>query len=442
MKKIILLLLLPTVGLFSIDLNLNDYINLVEENSKELSLAQLDKQLALTQEKLARSATRPMIAGQIGYSRNFIELTQPYPVAVDTSGGGIQALITKEIKANYKNEFTYGIGLQQTIFDMKIFKALEASTLYKDLSGSVYEATRQAIITAAKKVYYLNLLTEEVLQVKISTEENAYENYIDTKKKFNSEIASELNVLQAEVNWRINVPETTLAQRNRDIALSNLKIMAGLVPSELIVFIDTLEAIPPLPITPPIPEIFGKRPDYQIKLQTKALNNIQLAANKAEFYPSLSASATYGWGKYSDEFEFDDGTGTFSLGLQVSVPIYYGGSRFSKLEKSKLEIQKSQLEIQKSREGILSDINDLELELNEASSRIESAQTTLLTAKKAYKIMEISSRSGLATQLDLKDTLLNLDGAQLNFYVAIYDYLNAYFDWQVAIGEGDKPLPN
>lgn len=441
MKKIILLLIIPAMGLFSIDLNLKDYISLVEENSKELSLAQLDKRLALTQEKLARSATRPMIAGEVGYNRNFMKMTQAYPVAVDLSGSGIQPLITKDIQSSFKNEFTYGVGLQQTIFDMKVFKALEASTLYKDLTGTVYEATRQAIITAAKKVYYLNLLTEEILHVKVSTTDNAHDNYIDIKKKFDSELASELNVLQAEVNWLINVPEATLAERNRDLALSNFRIMAGLGISESIVFVDTLESIPVLPENPPILEILRKRPDYQIKLQTKALKDIQLDANKAEFYPSLSASANYGWGKYSDKFEFDGGIDSFSLGLKLSVPIYYGGSRFSNLEKSRLEIEKSLLEIAKSKDSIISDLNDLGLKLNEASSRIESAQTTLLTAKKAYKIMEISARSGLATQLDLKDTLLNLDGAQLNFYVAIYDYLTAYFDWQAAVGEGDQLLP-
>jgi outer membrane protein TolC len=52
--------------------------------------------------------------------------------------------------------------------------------------------------------------------------------------------------------------------------------------------------------------------------------------------------------------------------------------------------------------------------------------------------MEISSRNGLATQLDLKDARLSLSGAQLNYYSAIFDYLNSYFQWQQAIGEGDK----
>jgi outer membrane protein TolC len=43
--------------------------------------------------------------------------------------------------------------------------------------------------------------------------------------------------------------------------------------------------------------------------------------------------------------------------------------------------------------------------------------------------------NGLATQLELRESRVDLDRAQVNFYSAIYDYLAAYFDWQRAVGE-------
>ena len=92
----------------------------------------------------------------------------------------------------------------------------------------------------------------------------------------------------------------------------------------------------------------------------------------------------------------------------------------------------------KKQDEIRTEMNNLELTLEEARDRIESARTALETARQAYAITEISSREGLATQLDLKDALLSRDGAELGYYMSIYDYLDAYFSWQQAVGMGDR----
>jgi len=60
---------------------------------------------------------------------------------------------------------------------------------------------------------------------------------------------------------------------------------------------------------------------------------------------------------------------------------------------------------------------------------------TIETSRKAYSIAESSAENGLITQLDLRDTRVYLDQAALNYYMAVFDYLNAYFDWQQAAGQ-------
>ena len=54
--------------------------------------------------------------------------------------------------------------------------------------------------------------------------------------------------------------------------------------------------------------------------------------------------------------------------------------------------------------------------------------------EKAFEIAEITSDNGLATQLELKDARLAYDQAKLNYFAAQYEYLEAYFDWELAVG--------
>ncbi len=443
MKKRLTLLILSLTAwgnLFALDLSLQEYMVMVEENSKDLYQADIDQMLAIAQDKLARSQTRPMIAGSVDYTRNFIEITQPYPVGASPAVNdyGYHDLIFADVPYNADNEFSYGVGVQQLLFDMKVFKALEASRQYKNMTGTIYEATRQGILTAAKQVYYQTKLMEEVYKVTYETEQNAYETYLDIQKKYENELASELEVLQAEVNWQINIPETTKAARNRDLALSSLKHLAGISPEESVVLTESLDIVPEAEMETSLGEILSSRPDYQALQGEISLREINISATRAEFFPTLSASFTYGWQKSSDEFDFQDGTDAMMAGLSLTVPLFYGGSRFAKMEQARLELERSQVGLLKKQDEIRTEINNLQLLLDEASSRIISAETTLKTAEKAYNIMEISARNGLATQLDLKDARLSLSGARLNYYAAIFDYLNGYFQWQQAIGEGDK----
>ena len=41
----------------------------------------------------------------------------------------------------------------------------------------------------------------------------------------------------------------------------------------------------------------------------------------------------------------------------------------------------------------------------------------------------------MATQLELADSRVQVESAVLKYYVATFDYLDAYYDWQLATGK-------
>lgn len=438
MKKVMSIFILIGLSVFNLtgrELDLKSYMELVEKNSKDLKLAEIDQELAKTQEKLARSAIMPIVAGSGSYTRNILDITTSYAYSADLSTGYFNYM---DYDYNSDNDFVFALAVEQKIFDMSVFKALEASRKYREMTGTIYEATRQGILTAAKQVYFQTVLLHEVNTVKKATEQNAYESYQDVKKRFDNDLASELDVLQAQVNWQINIPETTKSERNRDLAMSNLKHLAGIKTDEVIVLTDTLSEVPAKKDIENLSSVLSNRPDYRVTQRIVDLRKINISAKASEFYPSLSASGSIGTSISNDEFSLDDGTEFFTLGLSITVPIFYGGSRFAKMDQARQEMEIAQINLSKKQDDIQIEINNINLLLDEASSRIISAETTVKTAENAFGIMEVSSRNGLATQLDLKDARLNLSGAKLNYYSAIYDYLDAFFKWQQATGEGDQ----
>ncbi len=422
---------------------LEEYLSLVEANSLRLRNARTDRSLAEAQERLVRSQVYPTIAGQAGYTRNFLDIEQEVPIGTSNQeipGTNIYPIQTQTIDVNQDNEFSFGLSLQQKLFDLNVFRALEASGQFIDLTSSTYEAQRHGLLTEAKRLYFQVLLLEEVLQVRRSSQEIAYDNYLETQRRLENGIASPLELLRAEVNWKITEPDTSQAERNLNVALQNLNTFAGLDQGEAVQLTGSFEDYPELPSFDGAFSRRSERPDYQALMNRRRLQELNVSAEQAKFYPSLSASLSYGWQGSDDGFDLSAGTDVLTAGLNLTIPIFYGGSRFASLEQARLELSQAGTAIAMEDERILTELETLRLTLEESRLRIDSAEQTLSTAERAYEVSETSVASGLATQLELKDARVSLEQARLNYVSAVFDYLSAYFDWQMATGQGDHAL--
>ncbi len=420
------------------ELDLAGFISKVEENSLQLQIAEGDRKIAQSQERLARTQLYPVIAGQVDYTRNFIDIYQPMPVAAVPPS---YELLYQDVDMNSDNELMLGLSLQQKLFDMNVFRGLDASSQYTELTAATYDMTRQATVSAAKRLFFQALLLQEVLKVRQISQEIAYENYLETKKRLESGVASPLEALQAEVSWKLTEPNTSRTEKDLNLVMANLRSFAGLPMDEELRLEGSLENMPPLPAFSPQSEVQGQRPDYRILQNERKLREINISVERSKFYPSVSASVTYGMQSASNTFDFSDPADSLSAGISVTVPIFYGGSRFVSLNKAKLELEKTKTSIAQMENEISTELESIELSLKEAKLRIDSARQTLQTAEKAYAVSQTSVENGLATQLELKDARVSLEQARLGYLSAGFDYLSAYFDWQLATGAGAETIP-
>ncbi len=436
MKKtaaICLLLFSAAIYGFGSEITIDDYIRLVEKNSKQLLQAAKDIEIADATEKTVRSQAYPMIGAEIGYTRNLSDIEQSWPVAADTASG---MLIYQDIDVNTDNEFSFGLSLSQQIFNMKVFNAIKASREFKLMSGYIYDIQNQTVITLAKKVYYQNFLLEKLLEVKKEVENNSHENYLNVRKKFENGLVSQFELLRTEVDWKMKIPETTQARKNLDLAKINLKNLAGIPLEDEVILKSDINDYPEMPQPVPLPDILKERPDYKSLVREMSLREINVKAAMSDHYPTVAGNILYGVSSGSDDFSLDgDKTTVTQVGIKVSLPIYSGGALSAQDKKAKSEFDQTEIKLKQLKENILSEINSIYLTLKETGERIESAAATMETAMQAYEIAQTSYNSGMATQLDLKDAALSLELAKISHISAVYEYLAATFDWDMAIGK-------
>jgi len=427
---IIFVLLFGSTAVYAQKYDIDSFIQLIKKNNKDILIAAKDLEIAETQDAMVRSGAYPKISASAGYNRN---LKDAY-MFVDFGdlfgpGGG-----TSKFKINYKNEFSAQAKVNQEIFNFSVFNAIKAAEQYEKFSDHIFDATLKGIINGSKKAFYQTLLLKEVWDVNTESEKNAHENYLSIKKKFIAGIVSELQLLQAEVRWKNYIPQVTQSERNYLLALNSLKTLAGVDIKKDFQIIGNLEEVSNKISKIEMTDVFTNRSDYNAKLWEKKLRESNVDVEFSSHLPTLSANFIYQYSALSDEFKFERENNYFIAGLSLNIPIFNGWRTSARVQQAQIEVAKSGLELSKFENRIYLEIDNLELKLTETEKRIESAQSTLNIAKKAFEIAEITFDNGLATQLELKDARLVYDQAKLNFYAAKYEYIEAYFDWELAVG--------
>ena len=418
-------LILIGTSLHAAEYDVDAFLELVKQNSKDLKLAEQELEMAKAVKKEAWATALPKIGAQGDYRRNLLENY----LFVDFPGEGKQ-----KFKISYNNEFSFNAALSQPLFSFKIGNALTAAKQYGELTDYIYDASEQGIITFAKKGFYQALLLKKVWEIAESSERSAKENYENVKDKFENGLVSELELLQAEVGWKNKIPETMEIKRNYDLLIANLKNFAG-IPDEVGMDLKgSLETFPIKPEREATETVLGIRPDFQAMVWEKRLRETGVKAARADYYPYLDGSFIYMFSSQTDVWHLDNRNNNFILGLSLTIPIYTGGYTGAQLQKARVELEKSKINIDKNKDNISNEMTNIFLRLDEAEKRIQSARGTLSSADKAFKIAEVSADNGLITQLELKDTRIFNDQANLNYYKAVYDYLDAYFDWEQATG--------
>lgn len=435
MKKLVFILtiaLFTNVRAYAETYDLPAFLEAVKQYNNDLKLAGKERETAAAQAKEAKSDALPSIGFEAGYNRN---LTDFYMYFDRSAFGG-----TGVAKAPYKrdNEYSSSIALQQTLFNASVGNAIEAAEQYRTMTDYVYNASLESILTGAKKLFYQGLLLEEILTVTKSAEVNALENFTTTKLKYDNGQTSHLECLQAETRWRNAVTETQKAERNVKLAMNTLKTCAGIDVSRDVRIEGTLDTIPEAPEIVTAESVLNTRPDFQALTWEEELRKTAVKAAKNAYMPTLNGTVAFSYTAQSNKFMLDEENKFWFAGVNLSLPVYTGGKIGANVQKARIELGKTSIRKEITKQNISTELENIYLRIEEARLRIRSAESTRATAEKAFQIAETTTRDGLTTQLQLKDMRVVYDQSMINYYAAVYDFMDAYFDWERAVGAADR----
>jgi outer membrane protein, multidrug efflux system len=161
-------------------------------------------------------------------------------------------------------------------------------------------------------------------------------------------------------------------------------------------------------------QLLERRPDIQQAEATLIAANAQIGVARAQFFPSLSISASGGVGGDSLSSIFDPaGKTIYGIG-SLAQPLFEGGKLRGQLQLSQATKQEMVLNYQKTIAGAFRDVSNALIALNKQRAYREQQEKLVAAAQDATRLARLRYQGGSTSYLEVLTTDSNLYAAQLN----------------------------
>ncbi|MEO0412113.1 MAG: TolC family protein [Pseudomonadota bacterium] len=170
-------------------------------------------------------------------------------------------------------------------------------------------------------------------------------------------------------------------------------------------------------------------------------SNRQLRSDKRQLWmPDVSVVGNYS-NNFDEAREMSPGgfigEDDWSVTVQASIPLFEGGSRYSRIKQSRLAVRQSKTSLQNTENQIEQDVRNAVEALKASFTSIPLAKEAEVAAEKNYKLVSSAYAQGkrdIINVLDAQDSLISAREAALN---AVFNFLIDLMNTQRAIGGFD-----
>lgn len=369
---------------------------------------------------------------QIGFSLSYQRSIELQTIRMNMGGQ------SQKLKMGSDNTWNTGFSVSLPIIAPTLWKAISISDTQIAQNLESARSSRLELVNQVNKAYY-------ALMLAISSKEVIKQNYdiaIYTaevyRKQFEQGTASEYDVLRSEVQVK-NIEPSLL---DADIAVRQCQLSLNV----LMGIDDALNLYPSVTMEDMQKDMYGYLMETKSLAGNSSLRSLELqqkmaaqnvSMKKLAWLPTLGASFNLNWLSLSNGpmFRDVDFSPYSSVGVQLSLPIFSGGTKWYQMKQA--QVQQTELELQK--ENLINSLNmqvDLALDnIRRQVKQIDSSKEGVRQAKKAHDIMLKSFQIGAASYLQLRDSELADTSAQLSYLQAIYNYLVSTSELDLLLGK-------
>ena len=368
--------------------------------------------------------------------------------APQLSGSVIQKRQTRDIRASGlslssssevvgpSNIFDARVTLTQTILDPVAVERLKAARVGTNWSDAHSRKVRQHVfaLAAALFVRARSASQEEKFGQVMAERDRQYMEVARGKKEMGT--GSSIAWKRAKADYRESIYQYRMAAANAEERRLDLLAALGLPSGQEVIFAseDDLagERIPALGPDPArIENLIKGHPDMESALKEADLRRAEYDAQKAGYWPKVSAFADYGPGGVTP----GDANNTYAFGVQASVPVWEGGARQAKIREAQSKLTESEAVAADTRLRVEAEVRSSLEAVRGASALVEAKDAAVEVAEDHLKQTQRRADNGSASELELIDAAAGKRSAVYERQAAWASYVIARVNLARALGD-------
>lgn len=443
--------------------SLDRAVQIALRNNGELRVAALDLATAEKQVGEAYGGLFPEIDGSVSYQRNLTVPEAFLPAIIFDPNAGPDDLIPVRFGAD--NQWRAGIDVTQPLFDASVFIGVGTAGHFRDYSRESVRGAAQRVATNVRIAYMDVLLAEERVRLTANSVERVRQTLAEARAMYRVGLLGEYDVLRLEVELANIEPELRrsrdqLAQSRRQLAIwmglpeaepvgaeGNLTNVdpadpaANTEANRLLLTFNGIEAPDEIPAGALIDRAYRTRSDLRQLDLRRQLEEARVSVEKSDLLPSASAFFNYSYSAQENGalnfFGENDRqrTSSAAVGVRIDVPIFSGLRRYSRVAQRRIAVRQVESQLADLRLRAASEVRARSDQVGEARARAEAQRRAVGEARRGFEIAASQYREGTGSRLEVTDAENALRQSELNYARAVYDYLVARAQLDLAVGQ-------
>lgn len=412
------------------DPRLKRLIELTLSNNRDLRLAVLNIEQARAAFQIRRADLFPTVAGAAGAQR--------VHTPAELSPSGRETTI---------NEFSASVGVSS--YELDLFGRVRSLNQQALAQYFATEENRKAVqislVSSVANAYLAVVADDELLKLTRDTLNTRVETFKLSKLRFDSGVASELDLRQAETLVESARASLVQLQRQRMLDENALVLLVGQsLPADLPAPQPLIDQTMLAQIPAGLPsDLLTHRPDIRALEQQLIAANANIGAARAAFFPRIALTGSFGYESLELSNLLKSSQQFWNIGPSLSVPIFDGGRNRANLESAQVGRDIAVAQYEKAIQTAFREVSDALAGNATLGSQLDALKAQAVAEGKRFSLSELRYKGGAASYLDLLDSQRSLYAvqqqviqtqlAQLQNRVTFYRVLGG--GWQ----ESDQP---
>lgn len=432
-----------------------DAVNYALKNSVAVKNALADIKIQEQVNREITAAAYPQVNGSIGVQHFPSVATQTFPnfIAAATYGvlaahgvkdGNGNAIVPPAdfgtVQAQFGTKWNASVGaqVQQLLFDGQVFVGLQARNASMRMVRALKEVTEDQIVANVQKIYY-QLVVGKRQMTSLDANIERFEKLLsDTKEIFKNGFAERLDVDKVTVHLNNLRTEKIKVQSQLDAGNAGLKFLMNMPQKDVLQLTDTLSEERLKANLLDESYNYTDRKEYKLLSVIQEMNRFNIKRYKLSYIPTVALFGNYSVNAQRNKFNFfnnDPWFRTAVVGMNVSVPIFDGFAKRSRINRAKLELEKTTNNLEQLKQSIDYDIAQSRIKITSALVTVDNQKRNMELAEKVYNTTKLKYEQGLGSNQEIYNAQTELRVAQNNYYSALYDAIMARVEYLKAAGK-------